>query len=243
MSTLEVTFTAWLTFLSSLSVDMDVVLNPPATEAEIQQLEDAIGFELPAELEALYKITNGQQDPYQVEPQTGQYAVALFGYYEFLSTTDALAAYEFQQQMHESGGSIDDEITVRNGDPVSSVVWKEGWLPIAGSGANHVAIDLSPLPGGTYGQLIPIGADEFERFVLASTLSEFFARASNDTGTDECVLEYGKPDNSDAHVPIERRVKINPYRLHIAALAGCWFKALVNNVSITYQTCLPQNCP
>jgi len=218
MNTLEMTFAAWLAFLSNMSVDMDVVLNPPATDQQLQTLEEAIGYALPDELVALYKITNGQQKPFKVETQPGRYAVNLMGHYDFLSTNEALAAYQFYRDItNDYGQLIDAEITVRDSHPVDSVSWKKGWLPIAGSGANQIAVDLAPPDGGRYGQLIPIGADEFERFVISPSLAEFFNRAAIETGTDECALDYGEPDNSDAHLPPKYRNKTNPYVLYIDA--------------------------
>jgi len=215
MTGLEAAFTAWLEFLASVSVDTDVVLEKPATEQEINKLEHAIGFELPQDLRELYLITNGQQKPGYVEPGQSRYSTNLFGSYDFLSVDEALKAYEFNREIYaDVGRNLDEEIRVHSGEPVDALSWKEGWLPIAGSGANQIAIDLAPAEGGDYGQLIPIGADEFERFVLATSLSQFFTTAANETSADECALDYGEPDNSDSHVPEQYRIKRNPYILH-----------------------------
>ena len=218
MSTLETAFTAWLAFLSSLSVDGGVVLNPAASVAEIEALEIAIGYELPEELKALYRITNGQQSPYHVDPKEGQYAVNLFGHYDFLTIDQALSSYEFQLEIREEyGAEMDDYITVREGDFVDRVSWQKGWFPIAGSDANQIAVDLAPPRGGTYGQLVNFGPDDDERAVLSTSISEFFITATNNTANDECALEYGVPDTSDSHVPEEHRVKLNGYILYINA--------------------------
>lgn len=218
MSTLETAFAGWLAFLSSLSVDSGVVLNPPASSAEIEALETAIGYALPEELKALYRISNGQQDPYRVEPKEGQYAVNLFGHYDFLSIDQALSSYQFQLDLREElGTDLDTYITVREGDFVDRVNWQKGWFPIAGSDANQIAVDLNPPRGGTYGQLVNIGPDDDERAVLATSISEFFITATNNTANDKCALEYGVPDTSNLHVPEEHRINLNGYILHINA--------------------------
>ena len=218
MSTLEPAFAAWLAFLSSLSVDTDVVLNPAASDAEIEALELAIGYELPEELKELYKITNGQQSPHRVEPKEGHYSVNLFGHYDFLSIDQALSSYEFQLDLRDDLGSeLDEYIFVREGDFVDRVSWQQGWFPIAGGGANQIAVDLTPPRGGRYGQLINIGPDDDERAVLATSLSEFFIAATNNTDDDECTLEYSEPYIPSLEVPVEHRLTRNGYVLYINA--------------------------
>jgi len=130
LSNIEIAFTAWLAFLSGVSVDTSLVLNPPATDSEIDLLEKTIGFDIPDDLRALYKITNGQQSPYLVEPKSGLYAVNLMGQYDLLSITEAIKTYQFQQKIQtDYGDAMTDEITVVQGHFVDAVSWKKaGYL-------------------------------------------------------------------------------------------------------------------
>lgn len=130
MDSFELAFTAWLSFLTSVGVDLDAVMNPPATVAEIEALEQTIGFELPTEQKALYRKTNGQKNPFNAIPAVGKYAVGLLGNYDFLSIEDALRSYQFQQEIREEYGvNMDKGITTGGADPVHTLYWKEGWLP------------------------------------------------------------------------------------------------------------------
>ncbi len=71
-------------------------------------------------------------------------------------------------------------ITPRAGDPpVAREYWRRGWFPFAiDGGGNAYAVDLSPVPGGTYGQIILTGSDEDERRVLAPSLTAFLIEAA-----------------------------------------------------------------
>lgn len=210
MDTLTLAFTAWLGFLTTLSVDTETVLNPGASDEQIQMLEEGIGMALPDELKQLYRLTNGQQALLRREPlEPGRYTAPLFGNWTFLSTEDALREYRVWQDVIRDGGLDSNEwITTREGHPVARVYWQEGWLPIAeDGGGNAYAVDLKPLRGGTYGQLIIMGPDEDERRVIAASFSEFFTEAVQHVVTHGCALEYGEEDNSDAHVPESARIK------------------------------------
>lgn len=170
-------FAAWLAWLTAQGVDQRDLLNPPASEAQIAALEQAVGKPLPEDLKALYRITNGQQASLGRESIKGRIAVPLFGQYDFLSTDGAIAAYDSWQLIYTQDGADFDEnfngvITVRGTDPVYREYWSPGWLPFSiDGGGNSYAVDLSPAPGGTVGQIIIMGPDEDHRRVLAPSLS------------------------------------------------------------------------
>ena len=62
MSKFEAAFAAWIAFHSKLGVNIEATLMPPATEADILAVENTLGFDLPDDMRALYKIANGQFD-------------------------------------------------------------------------------------------------------------------------------------------------------------------------------------
>lgn len=217
MSTLEIAFASWLSFLFDLRVDDSITLNPPATEEEIHRLETVIGQELPDELRQLYLIANGQRDPYLVTPKPEEYSASLFLYYEFLPIEGVIAQYQSWQNIIEDIGEDGNEfIFAAEGHPVDPVYWSASWIPVAGGGANGYAIDLSPPRGGNIGQVINFGADDDARIVIASSLSEFFQMAVQNTVINDCTLRYGVEDNSDDHVPEEYRVARNDFILEFA---------------------------
>jgi cell wall assembly regulator SMI1 len=173
---------AWLAFLASLGIDMQ--LNPPASAQQIAAAESEIGFRLPDDLRALYGVADGQREPFETVPGTGFTATGFFfGRYAFASLEEALTEYRSWREIHEEAGAdfaaTYDWTRARAGDPVHPDYWRPGWFPFAtDGGGNAYAVDLSPPPGGTYGQVIVIGRDEDERRVLAPSLTEFLRRTA-----------------------------------------------------------------
>ena len=103
-----------------------------------------------------------------------------FGRYDWCGIDVARDEYRaWRQVVAEQGTAMDDGITVRSGDPVHAAYWRPGWLCFArDGGGNAYAVDLSPAPGGTYGQVILHGPDEDERRVLAPGIAAFMADAA-----------------------------------------------------------------
>lgn len=167
----------WIAHLSLLGAPTDSLLNDPVSEAEIAAAEAEIGFAFPSELRELYLIANGQRLPDSAE------IPLLFGDYGFVRLEEALQEYRAWKSVYDDDrddfADIYNWTTARAGDPVHPDYWRPGWFPIAVDwGGNAYAVDLSPPPGGTYGQIILIGRDEDERRVLAPSLGAFFARAT-----------------------------------------------------------------
>lgn len=177
-------FLAWLAFLAGLGFRADAFLNPPATPEAIADAESRIGFALPEDLRDLYLIADGQKDSFEIrDPSPGRLVMPLFGGYDFVPLDRALREYRTWMEVYEEGGGAaagpDSLVTVREGDPVHPDYWRPGWFPFAvDGGGNAYAVDLSPPPGGRYGQIILIGPDEDERRVLAPSLSELLAEAA-----------------------------------------------------------------
>jgi cell wall assembly regulator SMI1 len=179
--TFDAALLAWLAFLSSLGVDMRSHVYPPASAARIAAAEAGIGHAFPEDLRALYRFADGQLSPEETERcHPGAAGAAFFGEYEFFPLADALGSYRAWAEVSaELGASADQGITARAGDPVHAEYWRPGWFPFASDGGgNFYAVDLSPAPGGSYGQVIVIGRDEDERRVLAPSLSAFLAQAA-----------------------------------------------------------------
>ena len=190
MTALETALAAWLAFHAALGVELEAELNPGAAEADIERVEAAIGARLPDDLRTLYRIADGQADPW-ADGATGEGRwAAMFGRERFLPLDEALAEWRFWHDgiwlpEQEHGGFPADH-DVREGDPVDPVYWKPGWFTFAGSdGGNGYAVDLDPPRGGTYGQVVLVGSDEWERRVVASSVTELMADAARLLDPDE----------------------------------------------------------
>ena len=178
--TLEAALLPWLAYLSSLGVDMRAEFNPPATEVQIAAAEAEIGFALPEDLRALYRVADGQRE---IDGHARRTEAFLFGHYAFEPLQRALVDYRAWKSVRDDAGAdfaaTYDWTTARQGDPVYPDYWRPGWFPFATDGSgNAYAVDLSPAPGGTYGQIILIGRDEDERRVLAPSLAGFLQQAA-----------------------------------------------------------------
>lgn len=177
--TFEAALLAWLAYFSTLGVDMRAQLNPPATEAQVAAAEAEVGFAFPEDLRALYRFADGQKNPEEVRGT----AAFLFGGYHFVTLSQAMIEYRGWKSVYDDAGpdfrTTYNWTTARAGDPVHPDYWRPGWFPFASDwGGNAYAVDLSPAPGGAYGQVILIGRDEDERRVLAPSLTAFLAAAA-----------------------------------------------------------------
>src|SRR5262245_30991507 len=132
----EKAFSDWCVALNGIGFAVETFLNPPATDAEVGQLEDEIGFALPDDLKALYFKANGKVDVFRAESAApGAIIAPFFGAYDFISAERALSNYrvwngiykEYGDEFHESFN--EGIITVRNADPVYAEYWRPGWLP------------------------------------------------------------------------------------------------------------------
>lgn len=185
MSTFETAFVAWLAFISNLGANIESQLLPPADKADIEELSATVGYKLPEDFVALYLIANGQLDPYWSDQSfTGTFS-PLFGNYELIPIEKILSEYADLADMHKEFPPEEHRVDVRIGDPVAAAAWQPGWVPFAVSNAAYYAVDLTPLRGGTYGQVIEFGHDTVENRVLAASISEFLVLAAANLDPNE----------------------------------------------------------
>lgn len=128
-------------------------LQPPLTEevlADEQRLARSLGFELPAEVLALYRWRGGSSG----------YFLGLNWQELGTSTPDELPDFAASHPV----GHIQTSFSPRG-----------HFHFLHDSGGNFVSIDLAPAENGVPGQIITAGRDETRRFVLAATLTDFLA--------------------------------------------------------------------
>jgi cell wall assembly regulator SMI1 len=198
MTPFEIAFSAWLLFISGLGLDVEPQLLPPASRADIARLESSIDYALPDDFIALYLRANGQLDPFEGRHNFTDTYVPLFGNYEFITIDRVLSEYQQQLQWYEEELLEVFDVDVRSGDPIAAVAWQPGWVPFAVSNAAYYAVDLSPVRGGSYGQVIEYGHDTDENRVLASSISEFLTLASQRLDPEEANrydFEAANPDD------------------------------------------------
>lgn len=175
---------AWLGLLDALrraGYAADEMVRPGATEPVIAAAEAEIGRPLPAELRALYAISDGQVDWVTLirldgAPRGhGTWIGSVFGGgWTFASLAQLVQGWIGWRDVRDSyspedlAGNFDQAVEVRGDDPVLRVYTHADWIPFAiDGGGNALAADLAPTEGGTAGQVIVIGSDEDYRRVVA----------------------------------------------------------------------------
>lgn len=137
-------------------------LNPPASDADIQELEQKIGAKLPADFIECLKVHNGQ----------GGKAVWLFDGNEFLSTRNILMSWSVWTDLLEDG-DFDSRVSSPD-DGIQSEWWTKGWIPFAtNGGGDYLCLDLTPSEGGCFGQVIKVFHDFPKRALVSASFSEW----------------------------------------------------------------------
>lgn len=151
--------------LSTHNPELLADLNPPATDAQIRELEKTIGIKLPADFVACLKIHDGQKGG----------ADYLFGDYEFLSIARTLDAWIFWKKQSDSGHFRHEEVFPEGG--VKSEWWSLAWVPFAyNNSGDYLCVDVGPDAGGVVGQIVAVWHDDGARKVKAKSLSEFLEK-------------------------------------------------------------------
>lgn len=142
------------------------ILNPPATDTQLDAFERLIGLKLPRAYRQLYRWHDGENDD-----RWGHiYGLPL------LPLQQAGAQWtSWAKVLNYFGG---------NRYPVPGGAWPEGavdpayinprWIPLTHDGSgNHIGVDFDPWPDGRVGQVIVFGRDEDVKIVLAESLGKF----------------------------------------------------------------------
>ena len=202
MENLSTALASWVEFHRQIGVDLEALLLPGASEAQIVEVEDSLGHDLPAELKSLYRIANGQVDLWNKPELISELGdvkrvAAMFGHFRFLTLQEALAEHREQLVLHEEDDAF-EPWGLRPDDAITPVDWRPEWFAFAAAEAgNGYAVDVAPPEGGAVGQIIQVGPD-FERHLIASSLSELMSQAAariplNQAGRfaeDPCEAQY-----------------------------------------------------
>ena len=175
-------FKKWLSLNYS---DGLVDLNPPATDAQIEELNSTIGVDLPKDFISVLRIHNGQKGE----------SAWLFDSQEFLSTTRIIEEFNIWKNL------LADELQGKISTPDDGVKndwWNINWIPFTSDGCgDHYCLDLSPTDTGTKGQVITLWHELPEREIVACSFSQWFEEYVKQLNSGE--LFYSKEYNSIVH--------------------------------------------
>jgi cell wall assembly regulator SMI1 len=154
---------AW--YAANLPADK-YVLNPPATDAQIDALERSVGLRMPLAYRQLYRWHDGENDD-----RWGHfYGLPLLPLHG--------AAAEWNGWVRVLADFKGDRYAIPGGawprDAVDPAYINPRWIPLTHDGSgNHIGLDFDPWPGGRVGQVILFGRDEDVKVVLAESLGRF----------------------------------------------------------------------
>lgn len=151
------------------------ILNPPATYEQIRNVETTLGLVLPPQLRASLARHNGMND----------YPTDEFPGGKLLSCQDMLTSHQnwqsvfhdLLQDQQDARIAAEYNVTGTTGLTLPGL-WNPGWVPITDDGTgNALAIDTTPGPTGSVGQIIRIVTDGSPEGVvyhnLATLLNEY----------------------------------------------------------------------
>ncbi len=145
------------------------MLNDPASETDLSQLETELGQVLPKDFKDFLAVHNGQ--PWG--------ALNLFDSDRFLSAEDICT---YWQRWNEVLPTIEEGCIEMTGESARSTPdtgiknnwWNALWIPISSDGAgNSYCIDLDPTPEGKHGQIIRMWHDDPSRELVAPSFRDW----------------------------------------------------------------------
>ncbi|WP_286923651.1 MULTISPECIES: SMI1/KNR4 family protein [Lysinibacillus] len=153
--------------MEKLKVQLDQIfspfLNPPASEEEIQRVENEMAVKFPDEIRELYLIHNGERED----------GPGLFFGLPFLPLNDVLQEWHVWKQLEDEFAMTGSSYSVPTGYIKERYI-NRFWIPISKDfGGNNIGIDVDPDYQGQIGQVINFGRDEEVKYVIATQLSDF----------------------------------------------------------------------
>ncbi len=181
--------TLWQTIeqkLQDIAPEVYNGLQEGATDAEISELEEVIGVQLPPDLVAFYRIHNGQS------PESPGFIHCE----EWLSLARILDEWQVWKGLLDGGNFTQDGAPQASDadEGIQPVWWHPHWLPITYDGSgNHYCLDLAPGEGGHVGQIIRMWHDDSERTLAAPSFEEWIRAYAGQLERDELVYseDYG----------------------------------------------------
>ncbi len=175
-------------------------LRPPADEADLESVEEAIGQPLPADVRASYLIHDGQED-YDFEEDVELYGYGVLFGLRLLPLNDGdmdvLGCYEnrYPQDWPDEEDAGNEFWEFLPPGAVRRAGNGPGWVPLHyDAGGNYVGIDLDPGPHGVVGQVIPFGIEP-QRPVLATSWAHFLEDVADELEAGQGVVD--DPDESE----------------------------------------------
>jgi cell wall assembly regulator SMI1 len=166
-------WTKWLDVLEAHGFAARAMTRQGASTEDLDRVIQVSGIALPDDMRALYRLSNGQHEPWPRRQIDSGVTTDLFPMYTFLSTEQAATEWQgwkaiFDQEGPSGMADHAEFVIVPEPERVAKEYWHPGWWPLArDGGGNLLAVDTVPPPSGRVGQIIVMGSDEDVRRVFA----------------------------------------------------------------------------
>lgn len=177
--------------LESISPDLVPLLNPAATENDINKLETAIGMHIPDELKCCLLKHNGQRRSTE--------DVGVFGGHYYLSTQDIKEEWLRLTEQSTTYNDLKSTTPHATSLKVNTERWYQpGWIPftclrefdpIHPQAAGNLCLDMTPNSNGIPGQVISFWEDDPSRLLLAESLGQWLACLNKDISNDKVLTQ------------------------------------------------------
>jgi cell wall assembly regulator SMI1 len=153
----------------------------PASDQEIAATERQLGLALPASVQALYRLANGQ-------PDDAARLLDAFGLMPLAQVADAAA---FLNDFFPNGVNEEDpghSMEVDTG--IRPMWWNPGWIPLMTNGSgDYYCLDLDPADGGAPRQIVSYFHDETFRHCIAPNIETLLSDIASGLEDGSYVLD------------------------------------------------------
>jgi uncharacterized protein (TIGR02996 family) len=158
------------------------IFNPGATAEELEQVEQAIGQPLPADVRESLAIHNGTNENFL-------FFAALLG------TTSITSIWNVWLPMDFYNDDYRDGMSSFPAEAIALDYANRGWIPLTDdAGSCHLGVDLAPGSSGTVGQVINFGKHERQKCALATSWADFLADFASFLESGAVAKFYDEPD-------------------------------------------------
>jgi len=175
-------------------------LRGPASEADLNRLEETIGVALPDDVRESYLIHDGQyrldleEDEYRPGVFFGLFPLPLFHGEGVEWCWKNRICSESDNYKEVSPDAPGNRLTSYPPGAVRLAQMRPGWIPLYwDSGRSFMGIDLDPGPRGIAGQVIPfgwgLGLGDEERWVLAQSWAHFLEDVADELDAGHAAVE------------------------------------------------------
>ncbi len=180
-----------LTFIKAWASEHapEVAFNPPAAPDEMAALKTQTRLEPPEDLWDYLQEANGER----------WNSSGVIGNWRLLEIKFILDKWSKMAKLARDGifGANEGEAEVL--PAIKNYWWNPNWLPIVTSGSGHFfCLDTDPGEEGQPGQVILFLHDDPERFLVAESLSDWFARIAIDLQRGLYTFDTKEGFNSEA---------------------------------------------